>query len=221
MGSSCITIEDTYAFLLRSTVPEITDKKKLPKDLQWKNTHDKEMKKRDSDYHMKKLVWECISRAHRDVLSGRKNVVDYSQKGNNDLNPWTMKLYEAIVGTGKVEKLSSKNLIDQLLGESEKGIGPIQKLVNMTLKYMFLMNLYGFLRGYYVDPKDCDCPLDSRILISLHMPQKQWTRDFVNDEATDQNRRRVYEGIQELISEKCKNSKLAYDFDNWNNSLVK
>lgn len=48
--------------------------------------------------------------------------------------------------------------------------GAIQKLVNMTLKYLLLLNQFDDefeKQGFIVDINNCDCPLDSIILSAL------------------------------------------------------
>lgn len=199
--------EDTFDFLLRAAIPEVTEKKKLPEEL--RNNKDKE------DYSEKKLVWECISKAHRDVLSGRKYVANYSSMKDGDINKAALKLYKIITGEQKI-KLSSNYLINQMMSEEGYRIGTVQKLVNMTLKYMFLLQLYEKLEGYDIAEDTIDCPLDSIILRKLKRGNIKWTKDFQNDEKLDG--RDMYDKIQGEIAveqNKKSKSKISYDFENW------
>jgi len=206
--------EDIYDFLLRAAIPCIDEAKRLPEDLQWKRGK-KEEKQSEDGYLSKKLVWECIARAHRDVLTGRKNVEEkYSSKKNEDgINVIALFLYNVIIKNP--DKLSSKYLIDRLMNECEDcGIGVIQKLVNMTLKYMFILQLFDKLDGYIIAESSCDCPLDSRILDSLGMSDLKWTKDF--NASNRKESKKNYDIIQGEIAKRQKGqSKLAYDFANW------
>ena len=208
-------IKDTYDFLLRATIPEIIENNKLPEDLRWKRGQ-KNQKVIEEGYSSKKLVWECISRAHHDVLSGRKNVEDYSSRKSKGLNKIALDLYDIIIGLHNSTKISSNLLIDHLMAKKEDGyrIGPIQKLVNMTLKYMFLFQLFGKLEEYQINENDCDCPLDSRIMEKLEMGEVKWTKDFENTDNIDGYQK--YKDVQRKIKEiQGVKSKLSYDFENW------
>ncbi len=197
-------IKDTFDFLLRAAIPEITENNKLPEELRLENG-----KKKVEDYASKKMVWECIYRAHRDVLTGRKNVSDYAAGGV--LNPIALELYGMIINKAEDEELSSSALINDLLKEKRR-IGPVQKLVNMTLKYMFLLQLFGKLKRYNIREEKCDCPLDSIILGSLGMGNVKWTMDF----KIDDDKYETYDNIQDKIAKRQGNeSKLLYDFKNW------
>ena len=200
--------------MLRVTIPEITENKKLPEDLRWKRGKKSE-KIIEDGYSSKKLIWECISRAHRDVLSGRKNVEDYSSDINADgINNIALELYNKINENKKNKNLSSERLIEYLVLEKNHRIGPVQKLVNMTLKYMFLLQLFEKLEGYKINENDCDCPLDSRIMDKLGMEDIKWTKDFgINEKIEGYQKYRTIQ--QEIQNKQGKKSRLLYDFDNW------
>ncbi len=199
-----MTKEDTFNFLLRAAIPEIEDFNKLPEDLQWE-PRERRRKEQEPGYFSKKLIWECVYRAHRDVLTGRKFVKNYAKSA-------AQKLYSEIINPQNTKELSSEELIDYIVSAGY-GIGPTQKLVNMTLKYMFLLQLFGKLKGYSIKEEDCDCPLDSIILESLGMGDAKWTKDF---EASDGKTKKSYKEIQEKIKElQGSKSKLSYDFEHW------
>ncbi len=203
-------INDTYDFLLRAAIPEIVEPEKLPKDLRWEKG---QRKKKEKDYSSKKLVWECISRAHRDVLTGRNNIRDYSSKKEDGINRIALELYVRITKPVNSEPLSSSVLIKHFVEEKRYRIGPVQKLVNMTLKYMFLLQLFKKLDKYNISEDDCDCPLDSIILNSLGMDEIKWTKDFISDDIDGyQNYRNIQNKIKVIQGNK---SKLSYDFENW------
>lgn len=203
--------EDTYDFLLRSLIPRIEEKTKLPDNLRWKRGKKKE-KEDETEYASKKLVWECIHKAHRDVLTGRRNVEDYIKLSERGLNSEALELYGLI--TNKTVRITSYDLIKGLMGDRKHRIGPTQKLVNMTLKYMFIMQLYGVLNVYNINEEDCDCPLDSIVLGSLGREGCKWTKDFANNKT--ENGYEVYTTIQREISEiQSGKSKLSYDFEKW------
>lgn len=204
--------EDTYAFLIRAAIPEITEKKKLPEDLRWKKDKGKKEEiEKEKEYKSNKLIWECIYRAHRDVLSGRDNVRDYSKIIDKDtgLNSFALELYGIITSPEREVPMSSDALINKLLDFNGR-IGSVQKLVNMTLKYMFILQLYGILEGYDIEETNCHCPLDSRILESLGMSDFKWTSDFKTKDCDDGYAK--YKEIQKSFKEK---SGLAYDFEMW------
>ena len=193
--------ESAYDFLLRMAIPAVA----FPAELK------KEGNKTD---YSNKVVWECISRAHRDVLAGRKNVRDYSSNRENGLNKVAKELYFQI--TENKGRISSEKLIAHFVNEKGYRIGTTQKLVNMTLKYMFLLQLFGKLEGYSIKEDDCDCPLDSRILDSIGEGDRKWTNDFKKNDNDDSYK--VYSNIQNKIKDKqAAGSKLLYDFEKWQN----
>ena len=116
-------INDTYDFLLRAAIPEIAEPEKLPKDLRWEKGQRKK-KEKEKDYSSKKLVWECISRAHRDVLTGRNNIRDYSLKKDDGINRIALELYVRITKPVNSEPLSSSVLIKHFVEEKRYRIGP-------------------------------------------------------------------------------------------------
>ena len=186
---------DAYTFLLRCVIPEVTNKKQIPNGLKKSN-----------------LIWDCVFRAHRDVLTGRfhlKNYVNLSSDGR--INNVDFRLYSLIKeydDKNSQEFINQRELIRTLWDENrEVGLGAIQKLVNMTFKYMVILKIYKICEFDYIDENNCDCPLDSIILKTLpEYKTETWT-----SLGADESDWEKYEKIQECISKIYKN-RLIYDF---------
>lgn len=194
--------EDTYAFLIRVAIPEVKERRKLPAKALNPN-----------------LIWDAIYRAHRDVLSGRQFVSDYSNergyyrgKRGEGVNLLAEALYEMITGLESGELLSSAEAIDILAGQFPRvKLGAIQKLVNMSLKYLVILQTFGMIEGY-VDEAKCDCPIDSIILKKLAKNHPE----FSGIKWTSIEERAVYDKIQQAIEhEPGIRTRLMYDFKNW------
>ena len=121
-------MQSILKFLICSTIPTVKDEKMRPDDVD------------ANDW-----LWKCIYRAHRDVLTGRGNVEKYSCK-NKNMDP--KKKYNCIaydlygyLSSQKCQskkKISSRECIIYLTDKyGEKLTGAIQKLVNMSMKYMY------------------------------------------------------------------------------------
>lgn len=196
MGNNVISNESIIAFLIRAAIPEVKDKSKLPEKGNLK-TEDK-------------LIWEAIYRAHRDVLTGRGNVTEYSSKKESpdSLNQICLALYNC-VKCG--EELSSSKLVSLLRKTfTDVPMGQIQKLVNMTLKYLLILSRFHLI-SLVIDESKCDCPLDSVILERLKEKTK-WTR--LEDE---EEYNRLQEKAKRNSSDKVA---LEYDFINWQDLKV-
>ena len=196
MGNNVISNESIIAFLIRAAIPEVKDKSKLPEKGNLK-TEDK-------------LIWEAIYRAHRDVLTGRGNVTEYSSKKESpdSLNQICLTLYDC-VKCG--EELSSSKLVSLLRKTfTDVPMGQIQKLVNMTLKYLLILSRFHLI-SLVIDESKCDCPLDSVILERLKEKTK-WTR--LEDE---EEYNRLQEKAKRNSSDKVA---LEYDFINWQDLKV-
>ena len=185
--------KDAYDFLIRAAIPQVTEKAKLPKSCEGHGD----------------LVWDAIYRAHRDVLTGRKYVTTYSaQKKESDVNDVAESLYDIIQKPNK-RHLNPRKIINCLKKQyCEVNLGAIQKLVNMSLKYIFILQLFEKISTEYVLEKDLDCPLDSIILKKVKgLEHVKWTQldDFEE-----------YEEIQKIIGQQGESrSRIAFDFVNW------
>ena len=175
----------------------------------------------------KDRIYDCVFRAHRDVLTGRFHLPFYILQNRALIN----KLCDLIRKNDGQTK-SSKRFIKCLKTKYENvEFGAIQKLVNMSLKYLLVLNKY---EGHIIDidEKYCDCPLDSTILDCLAEDVKDLPNSFAkecgikektliaireNDIHWTSIENEQYNDVQKIIGflTKDKGSKLAYDFDNW------
>lgn len=193
-------------FMLKVTIPEA-------------KVRSQECESGQENKRLRDAVW----RAHRDVLTGRFYLPNYCGQGEGNANLVVKTLYELIKGANTTELLSSKQLINQVkckftdkrTGELCIEFGAIQKLVNMTLKYIVLLNEFEEKFHIEVNEKACDCPVDSVILAKLKsqnkIPHTSWT---VMKETEYNN---VQKEIKEVLEEdglpEC--GQLYYDFLNW------
>lgn len=149
-----------------------------------------------------KMVDIVLRRANRDTMAGARFKYDgYAE--NKDF--YIGELKKTILD-GK--KLASIELIEEL-DRAKKGanVGSIQKLVNMTLKYLYVIQVYEF--DFEIDPALCDCPLDSIILNELDKKTKKHHTKWTKIESLED-----YESIQKDIAEQPESagSNLFYDF---------
>lgn len=192
------------AFLLRTAIPKAKTKSKIPECVGEESN----------------LLWDCIWSAHCDVLDGYRYL---GQTAADKFRELDIKLYGLIFNHACA--LNSRALINELYGVhvfAEKIVssnsakrtayGAIQKLVNMTLKYILILQSYGVQDGSLprINPQDCDCPLDSRILESLGCKNAKWT----------QLEERKYCAIESdigsrVLSEDEEWGRISYDFRNW------
>lgn len=157
-------------------------------------------------------VWAAVYKAHLDTLTGRFNLEKYRVLKNEDgYNKVVVFLYNEI--ENRIQKsipLSSGSLIESVNEEFDVEFGAIQKLVNMTLKYIIVLNAVDDL-NVDVNEKECDCPIDSKILEQLKKDTKMshtvWTKLEPGE----------YEMIQKEIRGQLKEGQgnIAYDFYNW------
>lgn len=213
MSAPKIEKRDYHPFFLATVLPKA--KAKLPGDLKETN-----------------LVWDAVWRAHRDVVLARQYVEAYSAYGKE---PWVLQetrepniiaahLYEILVQWPQDgEPLGSRMLIGRLLEpfewngrpvelDAEKLFGPVQKLVNMTLKYLVMLRTFDLDDDSLnplpvISPDACDCPLDSVVLSGLG-------DDFKGAKWTSISRE-TYEAAQKAIAENSMGSGLIYDLKYW------
>lgn len=142
-------------FLIKSTIPF---QKKYPEFVDEDN----------------RRLWDAVYRAHRDVLAGRNWLPNYCNKyGKAQNNSIIRFLYELLC---KKDCYSSMQFIEKIENKfPDAEFGAVQKLVNMTLKYILIFNELGNM-NYPIDEKDCHCPIDSIILGKLSVQHTLWTR---------------------------------------------
>lgn len=155
----------------------------------------------------KMLVASVTEKAHRDTMTGARF---HDSEYYSHSKEYISLLVERILSSR--EDLSSVELIKELYefqGASAK-IGSLQKLVNMTLKYLYVIEVCGFsdFCGYKINLKNCDCPLDSVVLSELSEETGNkytpWTKISDLDD---------YNDIQKDIP--CDEGRLEYDFEHW------
>ena len=151
---------------------------------------------------------DAIWRAHRDVLTGRFHLPEYIKQSKDVLK----ELYKIIKDKSRMKEfLGSEVLISSLKKIFTIEFGAVQKLVNMTLKYIIILNEYEKL-SINLDESLCDCPLDSFILEKkLGIFDKKWTKINENE----------YKDIQNIIKGRIKEKhgddvgNILFDFENW------
>lgn len=193
--------EDAYSFLIRTAIPKTN------------------IKPADDDED--NLVWDAIWRAHRDVFAGHWHVGSYLDHGKDaegdpttEPNEIPQYLYRIVTDEERHVPLTSRDLIQDLQGSfTDVNMGPIQKLVNMTLKYLIILQAFGaqdevLSKIPMINEHDCDCPIDSTILGSF--PEGKgvaWTK--LSDPV-------LYAKLQDAIAERVgPESPLIFDFRNW------
>lgn len=157
------------------------------------------------------LIWNAIWRAHRDVLTGRFFLPVYCSKSRDV----TEKLYTVISNASVIKSQYLLNVLTQEFEDVE--FSAIQKLVNMTLKYLIIANEYDDDFNINIDEKECHCPVDSIILqkIKEHHKNKPnhtpWTRMQEDEYQIVQNE------IREILDHKgyCKEGNIFFDFLFW------
>lgn len=189
-------------FLLQGTIPSAQSKR--PDGLKKSN-----------------LLWDAIWRAHRDVTPARFHLPDYvAQVPSKDKpNAVPVALYEIIASAQDASDLSSANLIACLQDRFSEYVefSAIQKLVNMTLKYLLVIQTFGdiVVDGTIlpnIDPSNCDCPVDSTILRALGIDDFVWT---AMTEAQ-------YIRVQELIDAIPEYpNRIDLDLDEWTGAMTR
>lgn len=114
----------------------------------------------------KDRLWAAIRKAHRDVMTGARtgNISKYAEKNKDGKDETLEYLYQEI--RNAKEPLSSSFLIQKLQkNDGTLEFAAIQKLVNMTLKYLIILNeCEGTASVFDICEEKCDCPVDSTIL---------------------------------------------------------
>lgn len=175
---------------------------------------------RNSQTEQDDVVWDAIWRAHRDTTTRPHLVQSYSNHKIDDeaksthSNAIPEKLYSVVTHVEDSQKLASTHLIHELSQAfPDVNLGPLQKLVNMSLKYLFILQtlqaqdaVLGHLPQIKLE--HCDCPLDAQILTHVKgYKDVRWTRMDSLEE---------YEAIQTAIGDVVgQDKKLLFDLDNW------
>lgn len=158
-------------------------------------------------------IRDAIWRAHRDTLTGRFQLETYRELTYGEKkHKATDKLYEKIKECiDNNEALSSEPLI-KYLDDNLKGVefGAIQKLVNMSLKYLIILNAFEFEKPIAIDESKCDCPLDSIILGKLKKQHTPWTK--IKKQEYNEVQQEIY---NDPSFDKKSTGNIVYDFIHW------
>lgn len=193
-----------YGFLVKTAIPKN----------EWDERNETEKRIRDA-------IW----RAHRDTLTGRfqlKRYIKYTTGGKGEKkHDVTDHLYKTIIDCHKkgcaiysqllIDNLSNRFIDNNEVKDDDKvEFGAIQKIVNMTLKYLIILNAFEFDNPINIDESKCHCPLDSIILEKLEHTELRWTSISKGD----------YDKVQEEIGknlspEEKPEGNIFYDFKYW------
>ena len=160
----------------------------------------KEAIKTPSNTIYKDRLWAAIRKAHRDVMTGArtKNISKYTERNKGGKNTTLDYLYEQI--SAEKGSLCSETLIKKLRDkDKEIEFAAIQKLVNMTLKYLIILKEYEETSfDFTICEEKCDCPIDSIILERLKEINGK------NHECWTNMGKSEYEDVQEEIQSHLK-----------------
>lgn len=171
---------------------------------------------RNSTEHKKDRLWDAVRKANRDLMTAARtgNIEKYAEANKDGQYATVQSLYDII--RMEKEPLCSADLIKKLRKKNKEiEFGAVQKLVNMTLKYLIIINAFEN-EEFNICEEKCDCPLDSAILKKLKdlnkIEHECWTKI---DDAE-------YDSIQTEISEHLKTEYPAkaygniwFDFVEW------
>ena len=179
------------------------------------------IKPRAEKEYKEKRLWDAIKKAHKDVMTGARtgNIPTYCVANKNGANHTLKQLYDDIeqfIEKGK--QLCSKDLIESLNKTNpEVEFGAVQKLVNMTLKYIIILNELEEGFSIQVNEKMCECPIDSIVLDKLYRYNQKkhlcWTK------MKDIEYKEVQEEIGGCLKVKYPDQRLGniwFDFLEWN-----
>ena len=146
----------------------------------------------------KDRLWNAIRKAHRDVMTGARtgNIPKYAEKNRAGKDGTLEYLYQEILNAK--EPLFSSHLIQKLRKDDDTlEFAAVQKLVNMTLKYLIILNeCEGTVPTFSVCEEKCDCPIDRIILEKLKQingnPHKCWTNMDESEYIDVQNEIQAY-----------------------------
>lgn len=157
-------------------------------------------------------IRDAIWRAHRDTLTGRFQLekyreLTYGEKKHKVTDALYKKIKECIDSD---EALSSEPLIKYLDDNFKVEFGAIQKLVNMSLKYLIILNAFEFEKPIAIDEANCHCPLDSIILGKLKKQHTPWTKIQILE--YNEVQQEIYD---DPLFDKKSMGNIVYDFIHW------
>ena len=191
-------------FLLRVAIPKVTGKGRLPEGVE------------------SNPLWDAVYRAYRDVATGHQYVAAFTAaKAEGEPNFYAVELYNLLKAWPREDPVNPRKLIKELYSNDalwQRGplsdkppYGAIQKLVNMTMKYLFILSVYGLYDDLNIDEKVLDCPLDSTVLQAI--PEDE---GFSSVRWTSLDEPKLYESIQDAIGKYSSDGcRIRFDFENW------
>ena len=174
------------------------------------------IRKQIQDKNRDKMIQSVVDKAHRDTMIGARFKSNKSTKSYCDQTEYYKNRVVDLVKHDS-EEISGRKIIRRIIetNDYEADIGVVQKLVNMTIKYLYVIEMCGYAGkdcfSYTIDISDCDCPLDRNILGCLLRDNGRshtaWTklRDCDGE----------YYSIQDEIEIITHGLNLKYDFINW------
>ena len=166
----------------------------------------------------KDRLWAAIRKAHRDVMTGARtgNIKTYAEKNRGEKENTLEELYKIILKE-KVP-LSSELLTTKLQKhDGTLEFAAVQKLVNMTLKYLIILNeCEETTPAFAICEEKCHCPIDSVILKRLEKINGEQHTCWTKMEKSEY--KVVQKEIQEYLQKEYPQSTLGniwFDFLKW------
>lgn len=162
------------------------------------------------------FLWNAIWKAHLDTMTGaRFHGNTYLANSKKEEPKIQIQLY-CIIKNAE-ENLCSEYLLDKLgetslIDPSEYGFA--QKIVNMTLKYLIMLNAFG-KTSFEIDEKQCDCPLDSQILERLHSINEKTYKKWTQLEKEDYTN--IQRDIKKCLGEESSKGNMYFDYKYYSN----
>lgn len=162
------------------------------------------------------FLWNAIWKAHLDTMTGARFHGESYLTNSKKEDPKIQKQLYCIIENAE-EDLCSKYLLDELektelISSSEYGF--TQKIVNMTLKYLIMLNAFG-KTSFKIDEERCECPLDRQILDKLYSINKKtyknWTQ-LKKEDYTD-----IQNDIKICLGEEYKKGNMYFDYKYYSN----
>ncbi len=171
-----------------------------------------------NEQNKEEVIKLVVGRAHKDVMIGARYKTTKSSENYCEKHTKYQNKVEEYVRESTI--ISGRKLIEKLQEETEEiNIGLIQKLVNMSVKYLYAIQNCGvdFGLDFNIEEESCDCPLDSKILKRLEKDTKKKYTSWTKLEGIE-NYKKIQNDIQDVITRNTNylgKSRLEYDFVNW------
>lgn len=166
------------------------------------------------NHNILQTIGLIVGRVHKDVMIGARYKTLDSSVRYCEHNQYYQDLVVKLI-VDNLQNLSGRKIIEQICDDRTNihhiNIGLIQKLINMAIKYLYVIQVCEINVGFQISfiESYCDCPLDSKILDRLSSDTGKkytaWTKLVDVDE---------YKEIQDDIKN-VKEFALEYDFEHW------